>query len=217
MVKLTKRKGFNFFRSYYDVYNELESKDDKVAFIDALFDRQFLGIKPTNLTGMAKFAYISQTNSIDSQVKGYEDKTKTKLNPLDVEVLPPTIPPCYGVTTPPTVQVEVKEKEKVQDVYSETTFLERWKKARMHYDKQITNISKLTGYEKTNFNNIIRTYNASDIDKAIAGMFQQKTYKATRLRPTHFLELEHFEKYLTCFSTKEKLYDDKFKKPIDRI
>jgi SRSO17 transposase len=72
MIKLTKRKGFNFFRSYYDVYNELETDKDKVAFIEALLDRQFLGIKPTNLTGMAKFAYISQTNSIDSQVKGYE-------------------------------------------------------------------------------------------------------------------------------------------------
>ena len=74
-MKLTKRKGFNFFRSYYDVYNELSDKD-KVMFIDALLDRQFLGIKPNNLTGMAKFAYISQTNSIDSQVKGYEDKTE---------------------------------------------------------------------------------------------------------------------------------------------
>ena len=44
-MKLTKRKGFNFFRSYYDVYNELGDKD-KVAFMDALLDRQFLGKKP---------------------------------------------------------------------------------------------------------------------------------------------------------------------------
>jgi hypothetical protein len=110
MQKLTKRKGFNFFRSYYDVYNELETPEDKVAFIDALLDRQFLGVKPTDLKGMAKFAYISQVNSIDSQVKGYEDKTKTILNP--------TQPPTQGVTTPPTVQVEVKEKvkEKVKDI-----------------------------------------------------------------------------------------------------
>jgi len=72
-MKLTKRKGFNFFRSYYDVYNELNDKD-KVLFMGALLDRQFLGIKPDNLKGMAKFAYISQINSIDSQVKGYEDK-----------------------------------------------------------------------------------------------------------------------------------------------
>lgn len=107
MVKLTKRKGFNFFRSYFDVYNEL-SNEDKVKFMDALLDRQFLGIKPTKLEGMASFAYISQTNSIDSQVRGYEDKTKTKLSP-----------PCVGgavggLTTPP-LQVEEEVQEKVEE------------------------------------------------------------------------------------------------------
>ena len=106
MIKLTKRKGFNFFRSYYDVYNELETIEDKISFIDALLDRQFLGVKPTNLKGMAKFAYISQTNSIDSQVKGYEDKTKITLTP--------TVGGSYGGTDTPTVQVEEKVKEKVQ-------------------------------------------------------------------------------------------------------
>lgn len=108
MDKLTKRKGFNFFRSYFDVYNELESNEDKAAFIDALLDRQFMGIKPTNLKGMAKFAYISQTNSIDSQVKGFEDKTGIILNPTE--------PPTQGVIITPTEQVEVKGevKEKVE-------------------------------------------------------------------------------------------------------
>lgn len=111
MVKLTKRKGFNFFRSYYDVYNELESDADKVAFINALLDRQFLGIKPKELKGMAKFAYISQTNSIDSQVKGFEDKTGI--------ILTPSEPPCYGGNLTPCLQVEVevevKEKVEVED------------------------------------------------------------------------------------------------------
>lgn len=109
MIKLTKRKAFNFFRSYYDVYNELEKDSDKLSFINALLDRQFLGIKPDNLTGMAKFAYISQTNSIDSQVKGYEDKTKTFLNPIDAPIDTPT----QGGYYTPTVQEE--EKEKVKD------------------------------------------------------------------------------------------------------
>lgn len=106
-IKLTKRKGFNFFRSYYDVYNELETDADKVAFIDALLDRQFLGVKPLNLTGMAKFAYISQTNSIDSQVKGYEDKTKT--------ILTPTVGGSVGGSHTPSLQVEEKEKEKEKE------------------------------------------------------------------------------------------------------
>jgi hypothetical protein len=107
MVKLTKRKGFNFFRSYYDVYNELSDKD-KIQFIDALLDRQFLGVKPTKLIGMAKFAYISQTNSIDSQVKGFQDKTGIILNPSKGGSNAPTV----GGTDAPTAQVEEKGKGK---------------------------------------------------------------------------------------------------------
>jgi hypothetical protein len=107
MVKLTKRKGFNFFRSYYDVYNELENDKDKISFIEALLDRQFLGLKPTDLKGMAKFAYISQTNSIDSQVKGFEDKTGI--------ILHPSVGGCVGVITPPSLQVEVEGKVEVEE------------------------------------------------------------------------------------------------------
>lgn len=109
-MKLTKRKGFNFFRSYYDVYNELETVEDKIGFIDALLDRQFLGIKPTELKGMVKFAYISQTNSIDSQVKGYEDKTKTKLNPTEGG----TQGGEQGGYNTPTLQVEEKVEVEVE-------------------------------------------------------------------------------------------------------
>lgn len=135
MIKLTKRKAFNFFRSYYDVYNELEDDADKLAFINALLDRQFMGIKPTNLTGMAKFAYVSQTNSIDSQVKGYEDKTKTILNPNDAPIDTPT----QGGTKPPTEQEKEKEKEKItiidnniaviafNDCFNICLFDEQWK------------------------------------------------------------------------------------------
>lgn len=103
-MKKTKRKGFNFFRSYFDVYNELNKKD-KVLFMDALLNKQFLGTEPTNLTGLAKFAWISQLNNINSQVRGFEDKTGIKLNPTE----PPTEPP----KTTPTEQVIVIEKEKV--------------------------------------------------------------------------------------------------------
>ena len=119
-MKLTKRKGFNFFRSYYDVYNELSDKD-KVQFMDALLDRQFLGVKPDSLEGMAKFAYISQTNSIDSQVKGYEDKTKSKLSdPPTVGVKKKKITPTEQVQE----KVQEKEKEKVQEKEKEK--VEHW-------------------------------------------------------------------------------------------
>ena len=129
--KLTKRKGFNFFRSYYDVYNELNN-EDKVAFIDALLDRQFLGIKPTELKGMAKFAYISQTNSIDGQVKGYEDKTGLKLDPKQGGDISPTEGGRQGawqggVDTPTEQEKEKgkgKVKEKVKDIPNFSEFLD---------------------------------------------------------------------------------------------
>lgn len=124
-MKLTKRKGFNFFRSYFDVYNELENDTDKVQFIDALLNRQFLGIKPTNLKGMAKFAYISQTNSIDGQVSGYETKTGNKL------LNTPTEGAKEGVVTPPDLQGKekgkgkgkVKEKDKGYNKYQDDNVL----------------------------------------------------------------------------------------------
>lgn len=137
-MKLTKRKGFNFFRSYYDVYNELENDKDKVAFIDALLDRQFLGIKPQNLKGMAKFAYISQVNSIDSQVKGYEDKTGCTLG-LNT---PPTVGGrqggSQGGSVPPTVQVEEKGKGKEKEKLS------------VHTHDEILMFEKFQQWAKTN-------------------------------------------------------------------
>ena len=110
-MKLTKRKGFNFFRSYFDVYNELND-EDKVAFIDALLDRQFLGQKPESLKGMAKFAYISQTNSIDSQVDGYNAKAKQLERPPLGVIEPPYVGGGNGGKEPPAAQEKGKEQEK---------------------------------------------------------------------------------------------------------
>lgn len=97
------RKAFNFFGSYYDVFKELP-KEEKLPFIEALLDRQFTGKHPDGLSGMAKFAYISQKHSIDKQVKGYEDKTGIKLTS--------TPPPSVGEVNTPRQQVQVQEKEK---------------------------------------------------------------------------------------------------------
>ena len=112
MKKETKRKAFKFYRSYYDVYNELNNKD-KLKFIEALLDRQFQGIKPTGLTDMVKFAYLSQEHSIDLQVKGYEDATGKKLTPNT----DPLVDPPKGGLVDPSRQEKEKEQEKVESIY----------------------------------------------------------------------------------------------------
>jgi hypothetical protein len=100
------RKAFNFYRSYYDVAKEL-SKKERDEFIWALLQKQFEGIEP-ELTGMSKFAYLSQQHSIDAQVVGYETKTKEKLTPKQGGLVGGT----QGGTQGGTVQEKEKEKEK---------------------------------------------------------------------------------------------------------
>ena len=219
-MKLTKRKGFNFFRSYYDVYNELENNDDKVAFIDALFDRQFLGCKPDSLKGMSKFAYISQTNSIDTQVKGYEDKTKTRLDgsPYYKEVATPTAPldekqsdPTVGGARPPALQVQEKEKEKVQEkekeepLYREGDFFTDWNDLRTKHLNKPSHLNSLGSQDAKNaFQEIKANYNQSEIQKAMIGLFKQKKLPNgnTQMQssPKHFLT--HFEPYHTAYYDK---------------
>jgi hypothetical protein len=96
---MSERKAVKFYRSYWEVAMELNDKD-RLAFYDAVMLRQFTGQEP-ELTGMAKFAYISQKHSIDAQVKGFEDKTKIPLQGG-----------TQGGTQAPSVQE--KEKEKVE-------------------------------------------------------------------------------------------------------
>ena len=102
-------------------------------------------------------------------------------------------------------RVDIETPTQINTILTEELFIKRWCDARTHYDKVPTFIKKLTTFERVDFKELVRDYNLKDFEKAVAGMFQQKTFPKTRLRPTHFLKREHFETYLTCFTTKEKL------------
>ena len=189
-MKKTKRKGFNFFRSYYDVFNELEN-DDKLAFIEALLDKQFLGINPTDLKGLAKFAWISQVNSIDSQVKGYEDKTGVKLAP--------TVGGSERVENTPTeqVQVEVEEKGKVQGVFSPEQFLSWFNDSRTKLLQKPSNSNYLSSHDKTHLEILTSRYKGEDFGKAFHNLCNDKwANESNQIIPKHFLKPENFDKYL---------------------
>ena len=201
-MKLTKRKQFAFYRSYYDVFNELEYQD-KITFIEALLDKQFLDIDPVNLTGMVKFAYISQMDSIEKQVKGYQDKTKVILNPSKGVKTTPR----QGVELPPSQQEEEKEEEKEEYTYSESDFLVNWNQLREHYLKTPSHLNKLMPIERDLFKDLENNFTKEDYHKALRGLFKQERVPANVMwfKPKHFLENK--ETYLDAELNKNyKLY-----------
>ena len=107
-----KRLVFKFYKSYYDVATELSDKD-RLAFYDAIMKRQFFGIEP-KLSGIVKFAYISQKHNIDKQVKGWEDFTKNKLSDSQQDINP-IGHPIIGSIIDPMIQIKEEEEEKEKE------------------------------------------------------------------------------------------------------
>jgi hypothetical protein len=109
------RQAFKFYRSYFEVYKEIQNPKDKLNFIEAILERQFYGVEP-ELNGIAKFAYISQKHSIDKQIDGYETKTGKILKR---ETHPPIKDPMQGSMQgsmqDPLIQEKEKEKEKEKE------------------------------------------------------------------------------------------------------
>ena len=118
---MSKRKAFNFYFSYYDIAKELTDKD-RLAFYDAIIKRQFFGIE-TELSGLAKFAYISQKHSIDAQVIGWESKMKEPLNQSITEgVKGGSVGGTEGGIEGGSVQEKEKEKEKGKEEINNINF-----------------------------------------------------------------------------------------------
>lgn len=137
--------------------------------------------------------------------------------------------PFKKTLTPPLRKVKDPLKEKLKhnntfnttDIYipsenkplTEAEFLEIWKRARLHYDKKPTNISRLSPNEKGNLKDLLKDYKKQDIEQAIAGLFFQDTLPNVRIRPTHLLDRQYFETYLDCWVNQTKVYSkDKKKK-----
>ena len=115
MEKPTKRKAFNFLRSYFDVVNELQSDEDKLSFLMSIINKQFLDEDPKELSFLVKLCYSSQKHAIESSVKGWKRVSLTDMqgNPLSNPPIDPTTnPPTNLLTNPKEVEVEVKDKVK---------------------------------------------------------------------------------------------------------
>lgn len=202
------RKGFNFYRSYWDVANELNDKD-RLAFYDALLLRQFTG-KESELTGIVKFAYLSQKHSIDKQIKGYEDKTN---NPL--------IDPCQGGSqggsVDPYQQEKEEEKEKVKEKEQLVTvpFKERVNKFLNWFNSEFekhgkpqTKFRTLNNQTENNLKKLLDNYNTEEWCTAFANMINNTwVIENKNATPDHFLRPANFEKYLNQPKQQEERFN----------
>jgi hypothetical protein len=127
-MKLTKRKAFNFLRSYFDVLNELKEDSDKLDFLMSIINKQFLDQDPKELGFIANLCYESQRHAIEKSVKGWITANKTDLegNPTPPIPLPPIPPKGSPLPLPPKeeqVQEEVEEKEEVKKINGDIDFI----------------------------------------------------------------------------------------------
>ena len=106
------RKGYSYLRSYWEVWQELESDADKVAFHEAICNMQFEG-KETELKGIAKLAYVSQKHSIEKSLKGFLDVQKRKK--IVIPSADPSQGGSVGASLDPSEQEKEKEKEEEQE------------------------------------------------------------------------------------------------------
>ena len=108
MKKLTKRKAFNFLRSYFDVLNEIPNKEDKLEYLLAIINKQFLDEDPEELNFIVNLCYESQRHHIEESVKGWERATNQTLKDTPQT---PLMTPCQT----PSQEEEEKEEEKEKE------------------------------------------------------------------------------------------------------
>jgi hypothetical protein len=146
----SKRRGFNFYNSYYETARLLNDSE-RLKFYDIMMERQFYGVEPKGLKGTLLLVWTSLKHSVDSQIKGFEDKMGFKLQHTENHT---TIPPCEGGSIPPyeqekeEVQVKEKGKEQVQlegfEILEPYPFNEFWDM----YDKKVNREKSENKYKK---------------------------------------------------------------------
>lgn len=189
-MKPTKRKAFNFLRSYFDVLNELETDKDRLGFLLSIVNKQFLDEDPSNLNFIVNLCYESQRHAIEQSVKGWKRASKTT-----TMADPSTTPP----TNPSTPKQEEEEKEKEEVEYTN--------QSKIDFNNLLTLINTHT---KRNFQVINKSiqakykarlkdgYTKDDIKNTIVNSVQDQFHKDSNykyLTPEYFSRASTIDKF----------------------
>lgn len=190
MIKPTKRKAFNFLRSYFDVLNELENDKDRLGFLLAVINKQFLDEDPKKLNFIVNLCYESQRHQIESSVKGWERASKHTLGTTPSTTLGATLP------TDPKEEEE-EEEEKV----------EYTKQSKIDFTNLLKLINKYTSRDFRVINKTIQAkylarlkdgYSKSDIVNSIKNSVNDQFHKDNNfkyLTPDYFSRAKTLDSY----------------------
>ena len=165
----TERKIFKFYKSYFDVLNELETDKAKIEYLNAIFNKQFYDIDPINLKGIVKFAYISQKHSIDKQVKGFKDAVKQDIRkPLNAPLVGVHGTPLTASTSTSTstsTNISTSIKKNLNQSFINFVF---W------YNKEFNRKFKPLTKLESKFNSIIKEFSKDDLVMACKNAHKDK-------------------------------------------
>lgn len=208
--KETKRKAFNFLRSYFDVVNELEKDKDKLDFLMSIINKQFLDEDPKDLNFIVNLCYSSQKHQIESSVKGWKRVFKSE-GMTDPSIDPPTNPPTLPMTDPKEEEEKEEEKEEVKEKVEYTKretidkFLSWFNISKKQFTGKEGKYKVLTDTDYKNLKKLKDSYNSEEFKKAIPNLFKNQWAKDTgNQSPSHFLRVENFNKYLEQGGTEDR-------------
>ena len=199
-MKLTKRRAFNFLRSYFDVLNNIPEDKDKLTFLMSIINKQFLDENPKDLEFIPNLCYESQRHAIEKSVKGWKLANKTDMigNPMS-----DPMPPLGGSigSDPKEEKEKEKEKEKHNNIQvQKNDFIKIWNEVRQKVLKKPSHLNRLSFDQLELLNGI----NEIDLRNALIGFFKQKIFPNGQDYTTntkHFLN--HFDNYLQAYHDKK--------------
>ena len=192
MEKPTKRKAFNFLRSYFDVLNELDKEDDKLKFLLSIINKQFLDEDPKELNFIVNLCYSSQKHAVESSIKGWKRVNKTDVigNPITDPTTDPTTNP---MTDPKEEEVEEKEKvEEVTTIEKENLIEDIFKKVSINYNTYAKQLFADAGFVEALSMNQIKDQNKDVCKNTI--------HKYLKLFLSHLNEYKHIHNNKKEFS-----------------
>jgi len=99
-------------------------------------------------------------------------------------------------------QINNETNKPLNQDYCEKEFLKDWNELRSKHLRKPSHLQRIgAGIERSNFNDLLKTYSREDFRKALIGLFKQKTLpndnKSMQTSPQHLLS--KFEYYHTAF------------------